>query len=73
MPLVKLIFILMHILLAGLVFHFLQFLQPAYTLQPVDSACAIGSSSNIFGSFQYMVGESDSRGHRSESISGHFL
>lgn len=71
MPLVKLIFILMHILLAGLAFHFLWFLQPMYTLQPVDSASATSSSSNIFTSFQYIVGESDSRGHRPQSISSH--
>lgn len=72
MPLVKLIFIFIYILLPGLVFHFLQFLQPACTLQPVDSACAIGGSSNVFKSFQYMVGEYESKGHRSESISSHF-
>lgn len=52
MPLVKLIFILMHILLAGLVFHFLHLLQPACALQPVGSACAVSSTSNLLASFQ---------------------
>lgn len=71
MPLVKLIFILMHILLAGLVFHFLQFLQPTNSLQPVASACAISSAANTFRSSQYLVGESDSTGPNPLAFTSH--